>query len=101
MPASRDRSLNAQRTPFAAGLLGVAVGAGVLLGIGAIGARPQPATALASAPAQTDDRPRGLISAADQRKQIIDRLDRVLDALERIDERLAHAQQERPAGRGR
>ena len=73
-----------------AGFLGGCVGAAAALTLVSLGDPPRwPSTATAAQQVVNDDADaRGFISAADQRKQIIERLDKVIGALERIDRRL-------------
>lgn len=101
MLSNRQRRDDRQRSVFGAGLFGGFVGAALLLGVVTLVTSPGapgiagPNTAHASPTTQVEDRPRGLISAADQRKQIIERMDRILVVLERIE---SHA---RDSGAGR
>lgn len=90
-----------RRSALGAGLLGGFVGASLLLGVVTIAKQPGPNAALASPDASIEERPRGLISAADQRKQIIERMDRILVVLERIESLQRGSSAERPPTRTR
>jgi hypothetical protein len=84
----RDRCAQRERPAFVAGLLGGFLGAALLLGVtmlaGAPGSPGVPGPRAALADTTAPDEPRGLISAADQRKQILERLDRIVILLERL-----------------
>lgn len=101
MLSTRGQREGAQRSMYGTGLLGGFVGAALLLGVVTIANQPGPSAALASPDASIEDRPRGLISAADQRKQIIERMDRILAVLERIESHARDSGAERPSTRSR
>lgn len=96
----RDRCPTERRPAFFAGMLGGLAGAALALSVATFAGRPAafgPSEALARDTRDgVDERPRGLVSAAEQRIEIIERLDRIVAALERIDRHsTAHAP---PAG---
>lgn len=73
---------------FSSGLIGGCVGATAVLMVMSLSQAFGPGEASGSQQVINEERAVGFVSAAEQRKQIIDRLDRVLGALERIDRRL-------------
>lgn len=84
-----------------AGLLGGMLGAATCLGALSVSRVTGPSQALASQ-GVADERPRGLLSAADQRIEIIERLDRLnatLDAMRRLMEQQAQQTHGAPARR--
>ncbi len=101
MLSTRGPRDNEQRSIFSAGLFGGFIGAALLLGVVTISHRSGPSAALASPEAQVEDRPRGLISAADQRKQIIERMDRILVVLERLESHARESSAGQPPTRAR
>jgi hypothetical protein len=78
-PAFRDRALS--------GL----IGAGIVLGALMLSNGAGQASAIASEQ-QAGDEPRGLVSAIEQRRMIIQRLDRLIATLERIEGKLPDAE---------
>ncbi|MGP1310434.1 MAG: hypothetical protein ACTS27_09580 [Phycisphaerales bacterium] len=95
----RDRS--SSRRGIRAGMVGGAAGAAAV-GIVWLAGVTGPSQALAQTAAEPSDHARGFISAAEQRKQIVERLDRIALALERINRRLeqgVHVADAPPAAR--
>ena len=84
---SRDENRPAIRDRAISGL----IGAGIVLGIVMLTNVAGPASAIASEQ-QDGDQPRGLVSAIEQRKMIIQRLDQLIATLNRIESKLPDAE---------
>jgi hypothetical protein len=84
MPSLRERRSGEIRSAFRDRVLSGLIGAGIVFGVATLTDGAGQASAIASEQ-QDSDEPRGLVSAIEQRRMIIQRLDRLIATLERIE----------------
>ncbi len=95
MPSLRSRSTAHPPSAFRDRALSGLIGAGIVFGVATLSNGAGQASAIASEQ-QDGDEPRGLVSAIEQRRMIIQRLDRLNATLERIERDLPDAAPTQP-----
>jgi hypothetical protein len=95
MPSLRERRTAEIPSAFREKVFSGLIGAGIVLGVAMLSNGAGQASALASEQ-QASDEPRGLVSAIEQRRMIIQRLDRLIATLERIERDLPDAAPAQP-----